>query len=117
MQRTTKIYNYWIKFKDKSGREWKEEGTRHAWSTNRKIIDKALDDELSILKDQTDIKPIRWGIMAKDFSTMSIIGKLQDNGVIGEGFDIKVGDKSITDYIFNRYNGNKVRITMQILED
>lgn len=118
MRKEIRLYNYWMKIKDKvTGEVWKERNTRHPWNTSDEFIREELEKDVEALNAGGFVEVITSGLNTMDFTQKSLVGFLGDNGKTGEEFEITIGEKSLVDEIYNQFRGNNVRLILQVLNE
>lgn len=110
-----KMYNYNEKFVDVNGNE-KIRKEETYWSRNKQsIVDKA--NETVKISSSWQI-PLDIEIIEKDFENpiVCLEGEVDNNGKQYGDFEITIGDKTIYDEIYRKFKGNKVRLTVELID-
>lgn len=103
-----KLYNHWIKFN-----ETRTDKDRGFWVAKRELAEENLKEDLRLIRSDV----CEYGISEKDFyETFVLQGELGDNGESYEAFEMMVGDKILYNELYEKFRGNNIRLTVEILK-
>jgi len=114
------LYNYWIKFGDANTGEFvRTDRERNSWEANRKHAEANMCKDIDWCNGNTDafVKVIDYGIEEKEFPEPVVVltGILHDIGDYAR-LEMAVDGIAIRKEIFEKFKGNKVRLTVEILD-
>lgn len=116
-----KLYNYWISFNDtRTGKFDRTDRARASWRTSRSAAEKNLNKDLSWCRNNTGamVAVADYGISEQEFpDTVVLEGILGDNGQAYEDFEITIGEQTLYNVLYDKYKGNRVKLTLAILPD
>jgi hypothetical protein len=112
-----KLYNYWIQFAyTYNSKIDRIDHERKSWcQTYEEAVTKLnLDLEWCSNNKGAIVYPIDYGIEEMEFNKIEMVGILDDNGEEYEDFQATIDGEPL-DKLYNKFNGNKVRLTFEVL--
>ena len=120
MKDTISMYNYFIEFYYKKNNKFDRlDKERMCWTTSKEIAQKAMEKDVDKCNhnDLVIVKAVNYGVYKKEIPKKMIFeGILQDNGEWYEDFEITIDDKAVFEEMYNKFCGNKFRVTFELLE-
>jgi len=108
-----KLYNYKVMVRNRNGAsKWLEERTH--WTKYMHKAKKEMEEDIKFLSKFWEV--VDYSLMEKENGMDVYEGYVKDNGCYDKDFSPTVGCVPITEMIYDKYNGLKVKVTVEVLD-